>query len=93
MPIVDGRILSTSMQSGAERSLQAAARKYGQAFWKAYERAHCVDFADPMMRKIVADIMCSDDPGEFLVSIFGEPLNADDILAKALADLPAAGEA
>lgn len=93
MPIVDGVILATSQKSGAERSFQAAAKKYGQAFWKAYARAHCVDYTDPQMRRIFHDMMRDDDPGEFLMNVFGEPLDADDVLAKALSEMPSAGSA
>lgn len=93
MPIIDGRIVSTAMTSGPERSLQAAAKKYGEPFWKAYTRAMSVDYADPVMRQIFNDMMRDDDPGEFLMGVFGEPLDAQDAIDKALKTLPVQGNA
>ena len=73
MPILDGVIIGRGTMEGAERSLQAAARKHGPAFWRAFERAFSMDFdTDPVARKIIVDMMRSDDAGQFLMEVFGD---------------------
>jgi len=89
MPIIDGIILGRGTMEGAERSLQAAARKHGEAFRRAYARAMALDLEnDHFARKIITDMMRDQDPGRFLMEVFGDdrmasmPFDAD--VAKAM---------
>jgi hypothetical protein len=77
MPILNGHVLGRGMMEGAERALQAAARRYGQAFWNAYSRAMSLDMTDPVNRKIISDMMRSDDAGKFLMEVFADEVPGD----------------
>lgn len=74
MPItMDGVILGRGTMEGAERSLQFAARKHGPAFERAYRRAMALDLEnDAFARKIICDMMKAEDPGQFLMEVFGD---------------------
>ncbi len=85
MPItMDGVILGKGVMEGAERSLQAAMQKHGVAARRAYMRAMSLDLEnDAFARKIICDMMRDDDPGKFLMEVFGDerldtmPFDAD----------------
>ena len=78
MPItMDGVSLGRGTMEGAERSLQAAARKHGPAFEAAYRRAMALDLEnDAFARKIITDMMRDEDPGRFLMEVFGDERSA-----------------
>lgn len=74
MPItMDGVILGRGTMEGAERSLQHAMRVHGQKAVRAYERAMSLDLEnDPFARKIICDMMQAEDPGQFMMEVFGD---------------------
>lgn len=79
MPItMDGVILGRGTMEGAERSLQHAMRTHGPKAVRAYERAMSLDLEnDAFARKIICDMMQSDDPGKFMMEVFGDERPAD----------------